>query len=501
MKKTLYAMALFSAFFVYSEPDMSDLKEPKMSDQDLFKYTCRINNKSCPEFIAPSGSDDEALQILADTFLSSISSGFVQGCQKTRTSSTGGQNYTIYAVCTFGNNQGQPDECTSTQNANISVSFSGSGSSNPTCPPDGFPEYSILVTSALGNKMCAKEKPTDSCEEFGNNSFLPPNDSLNVPSGGSVCYKTSGGSQCKYKKNPFGSGFEQTGQQCTGEETPYPEPDITPPNNPDNPNACATVGSTDPYAICPINENDMCNQIIIKGDGGDKVHQDCPAGCGSVNGQFVCAYPDKNGDGIPDENQDPQKGNDTKDPDDPNDDTPDSTKTNNLLYGLDKKLGVGNSRLTGIKTGIEGMTKEQIKGNGSLAAIASNTAKTANNTKGTSENTAEILKSISETDVSNTFNPESAASFYESEYEDGFGGVWQEKSGEFQQTEAYQFLQQFKFNGGGAAPDSSICFNLGQFMDFGCSELPVPDAGLLAILKVFILISAAFLCRRLIFGG
>lgn len=364
--------------------------------------------------------------------------------------------------------------------------------------PDTHP---IEQQNPDGSLSCTKDPDPSDCDEFGNNSFLPPNDSLNVPSGGSVCYTTSSGAQCKFKKNPFGSGYEQTGEQCTGEEPPYPEPDLTPPDNPDDPNACATVGAVDPYAICPVNPNDVCNRIIVKGDAGDKIMNQCPSGCGSVDGQYVCAYPDKNGDGIPDENQDPQKGNDTKDPNDPNDETPDSTKTNNLLYGLDKKIGVGNSRLTGIKTGIEGMTKEQMKGNGSLAAIASNTAKTANNTLGTSENTAEILKSISETEIGDSFNPENAASFYESEYEEGFAGVWQEKSGEFQQTEAYQFLQQFKFNGGGTAPDTSICFNLGQFMDFGCSELPVPDAGLLAILKVFILISAAFLCRRLIFGG
>lgn len=481
MKIIVYALALFSAFFVYAEPDMTDLVMPK---------TILIGNCNHSGYGSiPEAKDlDTCLDTILATRKASNPSGY--GEIKIRVDDVNWYSILI---------ENLPQKY-----------FSNVGSFSiteriGTCPPDDSPNHTITVTTPSGD-MCAKEfvpptEPTDSCDEFGNNSFLPPNESLNVPAGGSVCYTTSGGSQCKFKQNPFGSGFEQTGEQCTGEEPPYPKPDLTPPDNPDDPNACATVGAVDPYAVCPVNPNDVCNRIIVSGDGGDKIMNQCPSGCGSVDGQYVCAYPDKNGDGIPDENQEPQKGNDTKDPNDPNDETPDSTKTNNLLYGLDKKLGVGNSRLTGIKTGIEGMTKEQIKGNGSLAAIASNTAKTANNTLGTSENTAEILKSISETEIGDSFNPENAASFYESEYEEGFAGVWQEKSGEFQQTEAYQFLQQFKFNGGGAAPDTSICFNLGQFMDFGCSELPVPDAGLLAILKVFILISAAFLCRRLIFGG
>jgi len=38
-------------------------------------------------------------------------------------------------------------------------------------------------------------------------------------------------------------------------------------------------------------------------------------------------------------------------------------------------------------------------------------------------------------------------------------------------------------------------------MNLGCAELPLPSPQLLAILKVFILITAAFLCRALIFGG
>lgn len=525
MKKIFYALALFSAFFVFDllanegAPDdfPSNLEWPGISPQSELWYTlsCRMSHLTTPsEMKGPNPSElAERCMAYARSFFPSDGCSYWPRAQvSTNTSSSGSVSF----------NYSRPEGVSSCQGANsLSYAWKGSYDTPPTCPPDAYPLYKNPYYKDGEIYSCHKESdgteepepeepdPNDNgCDEFGDNSFLPPKDSLGVPAGGSVCHTLSDGTQCAYKKDPFGTGFEQTGQSCSPEDTPYGEPEL-PPNNPDDPDACAVVGSVEFFALCPVDPNEECNQIIITGDGGDMVHHDCPAGCGSINGQFVCAHEDKNANGIPDKDEtDPDNPDpDNPDPDNPDPNNPDEgesadlTRTNTLLSGLDSKVGIGNSRLSDIKAGIDGMTNEQKKGNGSLAAIASNTAKTANNTKGTSENTAEILKSISETDVSNTFNPESAASFYESEYEDGFGGVWQEKSGEFQQTEAYQFLQQFKFNGGGAAPDTSICFNLGQFMDFGCSELPVPDAGLLAILKVFILISAAFLCRKLIFGG
>lgn len=509
MRKLIFALALFSAFFVSNshsfELDMSDLVDPNHRAGNIYQ---------CVYSLSWGGNVNTTID--ADTLADAMSSCSAWGISNINKSQPCGS--TVATGISYGRFN-LPTNLLKTDGTCV-IGGQGGGTVTFTaklqgtyetleCPPfEGSPHiHEVSDPNDPSTIKCAKEliqepEPSDDdCDEFGNNSFLPPNDSLNVPSGGSVCYTTASGSKCKFKKNPFGSGFEQTGQQCTGEEPEYPKPDINPPDNPDNPNACAVVGSLDPHAVCPVNPNDVCNRIIVSGDGGDKIMNQCPAGCGAVDGQYVCAYPDSNGDGIPDQNQDPQKGSDTKDPNDPNNDSPDSTKTNTLLYGLDQKIGIGNSRLSGIKNGIDAMTSEQKKSNASLSAIASNTAKTANNTLSTAGSTADILTTLTETNVSNTFNPESSASFYESEYENGFAGVWEEKSSEFQQTEAYQFLQQFKFNGGGAAPDTSMCFNLGQFMDFGCSELPVPDAGLLAILKVFILISAAFLCRRLIFGG
>lgn len=111
------------------------------------------------------------------------------------------------------------------------------------------------------------------------------------------------------------------------------------------------------------------------------------------------------------------------------------------------------------------------------------------------------LEKLNNTSYSGEFNPDNSASFLESSYPDGFEGVWNEKSEELKSSDAYQFIQQFQFQSGGAPPQTQICFNLGTHMDFGCADLPLPSVQLLSIIKVFILITAAFLCRALIFGG
>ncbi|MEG3344489.1 hypothetical protein WDB89_02910 [Pseudoalteromonas sp. B5MOD-1] len=520
MKIIVYALALFSAFFISSAFGNDTLPADYVAAQGTQNICVKVG-KSSPTVEGCSISSIEeaahmACVIFATNYTIPSSGSYTWGA------STCYQQNTQWRIKTEGTRHYSNGTNLPTEEHFGLIVSQPTQTNSFKCPPDIAPEYTnpYPYSQSDAGFVCVKPTsnpddpdeenpdPNDGCDEFGMNSFLPPSDGLNVPTGGSVCHTLDNGTKCAYKQNPFGTGYEQTGQACSGEEPEYPPPQLPPPN-PEDPWACATVGATEHYAVCPIDPTKECNPLVVTGDGGDQVQHQCPSGCGSVNGQYVCVHEDKNGNGIPDKDEtDPDNPDpDNPDPDNPDPNNPDEgesadlTRTNTLLSGLDGKLGIGNSRLSDIKNGIEGMTNEQKKGNGSLAAIASNTAKTANNTKGTSENTAEILKSISETDVSNTFNPESSASFYESEYEDGFAGVWQEKSGEFQQTEAYQFLQQFKFNGGGAAPDTSICFNLGQFMDFGCSELPVPDAGLLAILKVFILISAAFLCRKLIFGG
>ncbi|WP_138552524.1 hypothetical protein [Pseudoalteromonas rubra] len=100
------------------------------------------------------------------------------------------------------------------------------------------------------------------------------------------------------------------------------------------------------------------------------------------------------------------------------------------------------------------------------------------------------------------FDPAKSASFWESSYPDGLPGIWSEKSELLSNTPAISFLDKFKFNTSGGAPSSpNWCFNLGRNMNFGCVELVVISPPVLAFIRICILITAVFTCRRIIFGG
>ncbi len=91
--------------------------------------------------------------------------------------------------------------------------------------------------------------------------------------------------------------------------------------------------------------------------------------------------------------------------------------------------------------------------------------------------------------------------FWESEYEDGVEGMFQGKIDELKATEFFLFLDEFKPQiSGGAAPMFNWCFNFGRYMNFGCQTVNI-DPRVFPALKVFFLLSSAFACRQILFGG
>ena len=495
MKYLIFTLALISAFFVSAEPDMSDLVSPKQVSTGTCGLVTDINSiindsdgDSCVEYITGLLESDPSIKRIDNVWLDGEAVMF-----------SGKTSYeTTFRVGIFRVN-----------------------SSTPTCPPDSHPNHIISVGEG-DSLMCAKEfvpppkpDPNAKCDEFGNNSMLPPKSGVGQE-GQTACYTNpTTGLQCQYKQGH--DNFIATGKTCDGDENDYgdkPTPEPPPDGADDN---CYNYGSQGQVLICDVDPNEGCNPIIVSG----QQQYQCPAGCGSMDGVYFCTYDDKDGDGIPDD----KNGNCVPDndetcengkctpnrPDDnttPTPETPDMTQTNTRLDSVIGELdSIGgnirktNQTLDGINSGIQGIKQGQDKSNGLLSGVEKNTKLTSENTDVIAGNTKGILDTLSETDVVNNFNPDSSSSFYESSYENGFTGIWEEKSVLFEQTETIQFLQQFKFNAGGSPPDTQICFNLGGTMDFGCAELPTPSPQLLAILKIFILITAAFLCRALIFGG
>jgi hypothetical protein len=101
----------------------------------------------------------------------------------------------------------------------------------------------------------------------------------------------------------------------------------------------------------------------------------------------------------------------------------------------------------------------------------------------------------------NTEPTDGAKSFWESDYPNGITSLWDEKTDQFSQTEYVQFLDDFNPNLPNGQPmDLNFCFNLGAMGNYGCHALPI-DSSIWAAIRIFILVTAGFLCRALIFGG
>lgn len=539
MKYLILIMALISAFFVseiYAEslgPDMSDLKIPNQEGQICMKAN---GKEGCGKDIQEAYTNscfayNSVFQLPANTpsrqYISSACESDKLGANILITGKV--QCY----ACSGG---WGPEEVVSVQSVSYGNSYELDGY---TCPPTGFNEYDIQVlnpdTSENSPKvMCAKEMlppvdPDEGCSEFGNNSMLPMKSGVGS-TGQNACYTNpSTGKSCQFSQG--GDNFLATGKTCDGDENDYGDKPPAEPRPDGADDSCYNYGSQGQVLICDVDPNEGCNALLINGE----TQYQCPAGCGSMDGVYFCTYDDTDNDGVPDDkNQNgvPDKeetcvnGRCTAKP--PTDDTggetptptptpeaPDMTQTNNRLDAIKGELGFiggkidsGNKKLDGINSGIQGLKGEQKAGNALLSSISNSNEQIRKNTGFTADSTGQLLDSfnefkegIGETEIEGNFDPNQSASFYESDYEDGFEGVWNEKSLAFKQTQTFEFLQQFKFNAGGSPPDTQMCFNLGGSMDFGCAELPTPSPQLLAILKIFILITAAFLCRSLVFGG
>lgn len=91
--------------------------------------------------------------------------------------------------------------------------------------------------------------------------------------------------------------------------------------------------------------------------------------------------------------------------------------------------------------------------------------------------------------------------FWKTEYEDGLEGIVNEKLEEVKSSDFYSFLETFNppISGGGS-PNMQMCFDLGAMGNFGCQEIKV-DPRVYPAIRIFILITAGFLCRKILFGG
>mgnify|MGYP007022652337 CR=1 FL=1 len=301
----------------------------------------------------------------------------------------------------------------------------------------------------------------------------------------SVCATLPNHSVCKYDAVDVGAGQKAYALDLEGDcydadsdlpESDYVNDSLPLPGVGENGYACEADGGLLTCSETPENVADP--------DTGE-----VPDGCGTANISFICMSGDTDSDGLPDY-LDPDIDGDGL----LNDDDTDPTGGGDTGGG-----DTGGGDTGGGDTG-GGDTGGGDTGGGDTGG-------------GTGEETEdldlepvvkkldEIKKSMSETDVVLIDKPtDKAKSFYESEYEDGLEGIWLDVQSDFQSTEMMAFLNTFKHVPSGSAANGNMCFNLGSMGNFGCGELGANPI-IWGAIRIFILVTAGFLCRRLVFGG
>jgi hypothetical protein len=340
----------------------------------------------------------------------------------------------------------------------------------------------------------------------------------------------------------FESCKEVAAQQCENQGTTLNQETYVYRSSNDYDSSCNAPPSDE-----PVKNNEECetlsnNQCNTKGgvstrnftDNGDFTYQ-CDYTCGDGTSGDKYGSNANSNDGI----CDPNDPNDLSDCDKPEDDpnsingsyTPD--QSNSIDYtadGTNQSDGTGTDNLTNIQGDVLINEIVKLKNENAVQTIKTKNAVVSavegidsnskldqviiaiNNSGGGGSQSTDlssvtssldgIKNSIGSTTVTKINGPtDSAVSFWVSDYPDGVRSVWNDSKDAFENTEYVQFLSTFNPNlTAGVAADMQFCFNLGAMGNFGCHALPV-DSSIWSAIRIFILVSAGFLCRRIIFGG
>jgi hypothetical protein len=338
------------------------------------------------------------------------------------------------------------------------------------CPPDSAPSYNYPRDEDNDGEIDACYEPAqlDREDDCKSNS---PAEFLNIPVTTSAgCYPTQNESVCKYEAVQINNvevyAMDLEGSCYSDLDTPSLDGSPVPfPTSSDD--LCESWGNNG--AVCPENSNEICDS-----DGN------CPQGCGSVNDVFVCYDNDNDGDGLPDYIDPDIDGDGIENFEDPDEDG------DGLFNVNDDDTPNGNNIREGTSNA-GGTSNVEVEVNVDLTPVV-------NELK-------DINDSISKTTVELQTEPtEGLTGFYESEYEDGIEGIWENFSAGIQTTEMNSFLETFKNVPSGGSMDYNMCFDLGAMGNYGCGDLAANPI-IWAAIRIFILVTAGFLCRRIVFGG
>ena len=264
--------------------------------------------------------------------------------------------------------------------------------------------------------------------------------------------------------------------------------------------------------ICESNPDEKCTKTDSSqiGASGEPlpVYSNCQAGCGFVVDKFMCG---EEPSGVPNFELCEVTQTGYACPSEKNDQIADATKQTQDMTKQDFK---------DVNIGVE---SRQDTTNDLLSSLLANDKNSAealhNQLQGQAANISNHLNGLgSKLDgigtkidgvgdkIDETFNPSETrpipepSSWYESKYENGVQGVWDDYRQRLNDTSFFQFLNQFSLSPSGTQPDWNMCFNLGALGNYGCERIEVP-AFIWNFVRLCILVTAGFTCRRIIFGG
>lgn len=295
------------------------------------------------------------------------------------------------------------------------------------------------------------------------------------------------------------------------------------------------IDQTDPdeYTNVDTNDPEYCNNSNRDGDCIDYDHPDNEGGCkshgktygtfgtefGSVTGCFggqsdYEPSADRDDDGIANEDDPDIDGDGVLNEDDPDEDgdgfnEKKDTDGDGIPDSKDPDIdgdGIPNGQ-DGDKDG-DGIDNEDDQTpDGEKATGEASTCNKKPTSSGDAQLTAILLQLwINECSEKEKMSEPSkigsggTGSWWESEYPDGFSGVWEGKQSDVENGAMVGWLEGFSMSDSGTCPSFPISVDLG-FMNLGTFD-PLSDyCWIFAIIKSILILTAAFTARALIFGG
>ena len=340
------------------------------------------------------------------------------------------------------------------------------------CPPEGSPLHIIYVPTESG-LMCGQLsdiQANDTCD-FNDVYSNPVTES-------NACIVKSDGSMCGVSAVDIGGGnsaYMPNENDCYSDVYPILDENGGIGNMPDGSDQQCTESGALQY--CPAIPDEVCP------DG------QCDAGCGYMNDVMICVSPIE----IPEECTGDDCDTTTPPPGEcTGDDCDTTTPPPGECTGDDCDTTTPPpSECTG--DDCDTTTPPPSECTGDDCGSGGGT--------GEGEGFCDTEGNCSTGIVARTEPSEGLKGFWKTKYPDGVEGMFEGKVEELKQTEFYTFLQEFQPDiDSGSAPMFNFCFNFGSFGNYGCQEISI-DPRVFPALKIFMLISAGFACRIILFGG